>query len=137
MGVEVFHALKAVLKKKGLNTAVGDEGGFAPTSASNEAPWPPSPEAITKPPATGPARTSASPSTSRLSEFYNDGKLRARRRGTLAQPGELVEFYAGTLRPLPARQHRGRHGGGRLGRLAALTAAPRQARCSSSATTSS
>lgn len=33
---EIFHALKAVLKKKGLNTAVGDEGGFAPDLASNE-----------------------------------------------------------------------------------------------------
>jgi len=36
MGAEVFHALKAVLKKKGLSTNVGDEGGFAPDLASNE-----------------------------------------------------------------------------------------------------
>jgi enolase len=35
-GVEVFHALKAVLKARGLNTAVGDEGGFAPDLGSNE-----------------------------------------------------------------------------------------------------
>ena len=35
-GVEVFHALKSVLKGKGLNTAVGDEGGFAPDLGSNE-----------------------------------------------------------------------------------------------------
>lgn len=35
MGTEVFHALKAVLKDKGLNTAVGDEGGFAPDLKSN------------------------------------------------------------------------------------------------------
>ncbi len=35
-GAEVFHALKAVLKGKGLNTAVGDEGGFAPDLKSNE-----------------------------------------------------------------------------------------------------
>ena len=34
---EIFHALKAVLKKKGLSTAVGDEGGFAPKLASTEA----------------------------------------------------------------------------------------------------
>lgn len=34
-GVEIFHALKDVLKKKGLNTAVGDEGGFAPNLPSN------------------------------------------------------------------------------------------------------
>jgi enolase len=36
-GAEVFHALKSVLKKQGLNTAVGDEGGFAPDLSSNEA----------------------------------------------------------------------------------------------------
>lgn len=36
-GVEVFHALKSVLEKEGLSTAVGDEGGFAPNLASNEA----------------------------------------------------------------------------------------------------
>lgn len=36
MGAEVFHSLKGVLKKKGCNTAVGDEGGFAPNLGSNE-----------------------------------------------------------------------------------------------------
>lgn len=36
MGAEVFHSLKSVLKSKGLNTAVGDEGGFAPDLKSNE-----------------------------------------------------------------------------------------------------
>jgi enolase len=36
MGAEVFHALKGVLKGKGYNTAVGDEGGFAPNLKSNE-----------------------------------------------------------------------------------------------------
>ena len=36
MGTEVFHALKSVLKAKGANTSVGDEGGFAPSLASNE-----------------------------------------------------------------------------------------------------
>jgi enolase len=36
MGAEVFHALKAILKKKGLSTSVGDEGGFAPNLKSNE-----------------------------------------------------------------------------------------------------
>ncbi|HUO07974.1 MAG TPA: phosphopyruvate hydratase [Phycisphaerae bacterium] len=36
MGTEVYHALKKVLKKKGYNTAIGDEGGFAPNLKSNE-----------------------------------------------------------------------------------------------------
>ncbi len=35
-GVEVFHALKSVLSKRGMNTAVGDEGGFAPDLSANE-----------------------------------------------------------------------------------------------------
>ncbi len=35
-GVEIFHALKTVLKKKGFSTNVGDEGGFAPNIQSNE-----------------------------------------------------------------------------------------------------
>ncbi|MBT4917672.1 phosphopyruvate hydratase [Candidatus Peregrinibacteria bacterium] len=37
MGAEVFHSLKAILKEKGLSTAVGDEGGFAPNLPNNEA----------------------------------------------------------------------------------------------------
>src|SRR3989441_12987044 len=36
MAAEVFHTLKGLLKKKGLSTAVGDEGGFAPDLGSNE-----------------------------------------------------------------------------------------------------
>ncbi|KXK20642.1 MAG: phosphopyruvate hydratase [Fimbriimonadaceae bacterium] len=36
MGVEVYHSLKSVLKKKGLNTGIGDEGGFAPSLESQE-----------------------------------------------------------------------------------------------------
>src|SRR4029453_18910591 len=37
MGTEVYHALKAVLKKDGLSTGLGDEGGFAPNLSSNRA----------------------------------------------------------------------------------------------------
>src|SRR5699024_4899769 len=36
-GTEIFHALKSILRQRGLNTAVGDEGGFAPDLSSNEA----------------------------------------------------------------------------------------------------
>jgi enolase len=48
MGAETFHALKSVLKGKGYNTAVGDEGGFAPNCKSNEEPLELIVEAITK-----------------------------------------------------------------------------------------
>ena len=37
MGTEIFHSLKSLLDKKGLSTAVGDEGGFAPELSSSEA----------------------------------------------------------------------------------------------------
>ena len=36
MGTEIYHNLKAVLKSKGMNTSIGDEGGFAPDLSSNE-----------------------------------------------------------------------------------------------------
>ncbi|MBX2975745.1 MAG: phosphopyruvate hydratase [Ignavibacteriaceae bacterium] len=48
MGAETFHTLKSVLKKKGYNTAVGDEGGFAPSLKSNEEALEVILEAITK-----------------------------------------------------------------------------------------
>ena len=48
MGVEIFHELKSVLKKKGYATAVGDEGGFAPNLRSNEEPIETILESITK-----------------------------------------------------------------------------------------
>jgi len=48
MGAEIFHALKAVLKGKGYNTSVGDEGGFAPNLKSNEEALEVIVEAITK-----------------------------------------------------------------------------------------
>ncbi len=48
MGAEIFHELKAVLKKKGYATSVGDEGGFAPNLRSNEEAIETILEAITK-----------------------------------------------------------------------------------------
>ncbi|TFG35662.1 MAG: hypothetical protein E4H45_02505, partial [Nitrospirales bacterium] len=48
MGTETFHALKSVLKSKGYNTSVGDEGGFAPDLKSNEETLETILEAITK-----------------------------------------------------------------------------------------
>lgn len=62
MGVEVYHKLKGVLKKRGLNTAVGDEGGFAPMLTSNEEALMVIMEAI-QPQATLPAKKWPWPST--------------------------------------------------------------------------
>ncbi len=62
-GTEVYHTLKKVLKRKGLATGLGDEGGFAPNLDSNRAAL----DLILEPsrrPVTSPARTSRSPWTS-------------------------------------------------------------------------
>jgi enolase len=63
-GAEVYHALKGVLKERGLATGLGDEGGFAPDLESNRAALDLILEAIGRP-ASSRARTSRSPSTSR------------------------------------------------------------------------
>jgi enolase len=72
MGTEVFHALKGVCKQRGLNTAVGDEGGFAPNLESNEAALQLILEAIEK---TGmqPGKDIVLAIDAASSEFYSDG----------------------------------------------------------------
>ncbi|HIG87379.1 MAG TPA: phosphopyruvate hydratase [Planctomycetes bacterium] len=72
MGTEVFHALKGVCKQRGLNTAVGDEGGFAPNLESNEAALQLILEAIEK---TGmqPGKDIVLALDAASSEFYSDG----------------------------------------------------------------
>ena len=72
-GVEVFHTLKAVLKKRGYNTAVGDEGGFAPSLKSNVEAIEVVVEAIQQAGYT-PGRDIAIALDPASSEFYQDGK---------------------------------------------------------------
>jgi enolase len=73
MGVETFHALKTVLKKRGYSTAVGDEGGFAPSLKSNEEALEVLMEAIEKAGYTAGKQIAIAidPATS---EFYDPGK---------------------------------------------------------------
>jgi enolase len=101
MGVEVFHNLKTVLKKRGYSTSVGDEGGFAPNLKSNEEAIDVVLEAITlagyKPgEQIGIALDPAS------SEFFQDGfyvfKKSDKSRRTSEQ---MVEFYANWRRQYP------------------------------------
>ena len=73
-GAEVFHTLKGVLKKRGYNTAVGDEGGFAPSVKSNVEAIEVVLEAITSRPDTSRERKSAIALDPAASEFYQDGK---------------------------------------------------------------
>ena len=94
MGAEVFHALKAVLKGKGLNTAVGDEGGFAPNLASNEDAIKTILEAVEKA-GYKPGEDIKLAMDVASSEFYQDGKyvLPGENNKSFTSK-ELVDFYA-------------------------------------------
>src|SRR6266704_2141809 len=100
-GVEIFHTLKGVLKKRGYNTAVGDEGGFAPSVKSNveaidvvleaiqQAGYKPGDEvAIALDPA--------------ASEFYQDGKYVFKKSDkSVKSSEEMVRFWAKWVRDYP------------------------------------
>ena len=81
-GAEIFHTLKKILHDRGLTTAVGDEGGFAPNLPSNEAALETIIEAIDKRRLQASARTSTSGLDVASSEFFRDGQLPPGRRGT-------------------------------------------------------
>ena len=81
-----------------------------------------------RPPATGPARTSRWPSTRRRSELYEDGKYNLASENRTLTSAEMVDLWAELVREVPHRQHRGRPGRGRLGGLGAAHGAPRRPR---------
>jgi len=99
-GTEVFHALKSVLKEKGLNTAVGDEGGFAPNLGSNEEAVQAIVEAVER-------------AGYKLgediylgldvasSEFYKDGKYHLAGEGKSLSAAEFVEYLADWVERYP------------------------------------
>jgi enolase len=92
MGVEVFHALKNILKKDGMVTAVGDEGGFAPRLASNRAAL----EAVVRAiDAAGykPGKDISIALDAALSEFYDQKKQRYTFDKAEKTREEIVEIY--------------------------------------------
>lgn len=100
MGAEVFHNLKSVLKKKGYNTAVGDEGGFAPNLKSNEEAVQVILEAIEK------AGYKAGKDImlgidAAASEFYENGAYNLKGEGKKKSSEEMVAFYEGWVRQYP------------------------------------
>ena len=99
-GTEIFHALKSVLKGKGLNTAVGDEGGFAPDLKSNEQAIETILEAIGK---TGykAGKDVYLGLDVASSEFFKDGAYHLEGEGKKFSSAELVEFYAGWVAKYP------------------------------------
>jgi enolase len=92
-GAEIFHALKSVLQSKGLNTAVGDEGGFAPNLASNEEALVVIKEAIAKAGyELGKDITLALDCAS--SEFYKDGKYDLSGEGKVFDAAGFADYLA-------------------------------------------
>ena len=92
MGTEVFHSLKSVCRERGLNTAVGDEGGFAPNLGSNQ-------EAIelilTAAEKIGlqPGKDVRIAIDAAATEFHKDGKYTI--EGREVSPAEMADLYAG------------------------------------------
>ncbi len=100
MGAEVFHNLKAVLKKKGLNTAVGDEGGFAPNLRSNEEAVQVILEAITKA-KYKPGKDVFLGLDVASSEFYEKGVYDMKGEGKKMSSDKMIKFYESWLRQYP------------------------------------
>jgi len=101
IGVEVFHALKKVLAKQGLSTAVGDDGGFAPNLASNEAAL----EALlvaVKEAGYAPGEDVVFALDAAASELYDDGKYVFKKAGGASRSSaEMIDLYRGWVDKYP------------------------------------
>ncbi|MFC7394563.1 phosphopyruvate hydratase [Scopulibacillus cellulosilyticus] len=100
MGAEIFHNLKSVLKDKGLNTAVGDEGGFAPNLSSNEEAIQTIIEAIEKA-GYKPGEQVKIALDVASSELYDNGKYHFKGEGVSRTSDEMIEFYRDLLDKYP------------------------------------
>lgn len=100
IGAEIFHALKAVLKKKGYNTAVGDEGGFAPNLKSNEEAVQVILEAIEKA-GYKPGEEVSLGLDAAASEFYVKGVYDLKGEGKKMSSEEMIAFYEDWIHRYP------------------------------------
>ena len=100
MGTETFHHLKAVLKSKGLNTSVGDEGGFAPNLRSNEEALEIILEAAEK---TGYSIGSdlVLALDVAASEIYKNGIYHLESEGKALSSEELIDYYTSLVKKYP------------------------------------
>ena len=100
-GVEVFHTLKAVLKRRGYNTAVGDEGGFAPSVKSNVEAIEVVLEAIQQA-GYKPGEEIAIALDPAASEFFQDGKYVFKKSDKSAKSSEeMVKYWAKWVKDYP------------------------------------
>ncbi len=100
MGAEVFHSLKSVLKKKGYNTAVGDEGGFAPNLRSNEEAVQVILEAVTKA-KYKPGKDIFLGLDVASSEFYGKAVYDLKGEGKKFSSEKMIKFYESWIRQYP------------------------------------
>lgn len=100
VGTEIFHSLKGVLQAKGLNTAVGDEGGFAPNLASNEEALATIIEAIEKA-GYKPGEDVLLGMDVASTEFFKDGKYHLEGEGKAFTSAEFVDFLADLVDKYP------------------------------------
>ena len=99
-GAEIFHALKSVLNGQGLNTAVGDEGGFAPNLPSNSAALDAVMEAITKA-GFKPGEDIHLALDCAASEFYADGKYNLRGENKSFDSAAFADYLQGLVENYP------------------------------------
>ncbi len=100
IGAEVFHNLKSVLKKKGYNTSVGDEGGFAPNLKSNEEAVQVILDAVTKA-GYKPGQDVFLGVDAAASEFYENGVYDLKGEGKKKSSEEMVAFYENWIKQYP------------------------------------
>jgi enolase len=100
MGAETFHALKKILKDKGLSTGVGDEGGFAPDLESNEAALALIMDAIQNA-GYQPGIDIGLGLDAAASEFYKDGKYVLASEKKSLSAGEMIDYYEALLEKYP------------------------------------
>ena len=100
MSAEIYHNLKRVLKDRGLNTNVGDEGGFAPSLASNKQAVELILLAIEKA-GYKPGKDCFIALDPASSEFYRDGKYILAREGVSLSSEEMVDYYADWVSSYP------------------------------------
>jgi enolase len=97
-GAEIYHALKSVLKQRGLATSVGDEGGFAPNLDSNRAALDLILEAITKA-GFRPGTDIALAMDVAATEFHENGQYKF--EGSLRSSGEMIAYYTDLVNSYP------------------------------------
>ncbi len=99
-GCEIFHNLKSILKSKGLNTAVGDEGGFAPTLDANEQAIEIILQAIEAAGYQSGDQVSIGLDCA-SSEFYKDGQYHLESEGKVYSSAEFVEYLSSLVNKYP------------------------------------